>query len=165
MLWRDIMGIAAAPCSDTEPLQILPCQDVSCLTYWVCAFSINQHGCICNSFGNPPVDQEDFQEWDEKRHDTVTGKVLPLCDCKERKVFSTEPNTCELNKFHWMMRHSAWLQLVFTLIWSIQPILLDFPTPQLSIVSFLHCESWFVPYVASLAAEGTWEKSTRAFPI
>lgn len=80
-------------------------QDVSCLTYWVCAFSINQHGCICNSFGNPPVDQEDFQEWDEKRHDTVTGKVLPLCDCKERKVFSTEPNTCELNKFHWMMRH------------------------------------------------------------
>lgn len=80
-------------------------QDVAGLTYWVCAFSINQRACICNSFGNPPVDQEDFQEWDEKRHNTVTGRVYPLCDCKERKVFSNEPNTCELNKFHWMMRH------------------------------------------------------------
>ena len=53
------------------------------------------------------MDQDDFQEWDEKRHDTVTGKEYPLCKCKERKVFSNEPNTCELNKFQWMMRHSA----------------------------------------------------------
>lgn len=82
-------------------------QEVSSMTYWVCAFSINQHACICNSFGNPPVDQDDFQEWDDKRFDTVTGKVYPLCDCQERKVFTNEPNACELNKFHWMMRHLA----------------------------------------------------------
>lgn len=83
------------------------CQEVSSMTYWVCAFSINQHACICNSFGNPPVDQDDFQEWDDKRFDTVTGKVYPLCDCEERKIFTNEPNACELNKFHWMMRYLA----------------------------------------------------------
>ena len=82
-------------------------QEVSSMTYWVCTFSINQHACICNSFGNPPVDQDDFQEWDDKRFDTVTGKVYPLCDCEERKIFTNEPNACELNKFHWMMRYLA----------------------------------------------------------
>eukprot|EP00438_Fugacium_kawagutii_P000695 Skav220036 [mRNA] locus=scaffold2981:205616:206499:+ [translate_table: standard] len=87
-------------------------REVSSLAYWVCAFSINQHACICHSFGNPPMDPRAFHEWDEKCHDTVTGKAYPLCDCQQRKVFSNEPNTCELNKFQWMMRRSALFQLV-----------------------------------------------------
>lgn len=44
--------------------------------------------------------------------DTVTGEVLPSCDCLTPKYFNDHPIQCELNKFDCMMkllhrRHSA----------------------------------------------------------
>ncbi|CAK9006965.1 unnamed protein product [Durusdinium trenchii] len=81
------------------------------LTYWVCAFSINQHACICDNYGSPPpVDPDQFSQWAARHSDTVTGKLYPLCQCGQRKVSAGEPNTCEVNKFHWMMRHLAKVQ-------------------------------------------------------
>lgn len=43
------------------------------------------------------------QEWDLKRRDSKTGVVFPLCQCKQRKIYNTEPALCEMNKFE------AWL--------------------------------------------------------
>ena len=37
--------------------------------------------------------------------DTVTGKVLPSCDCATPKHFNDQPIQCELNKFDSMMLH------------------------------------------------------------
>lgn len=75
-------------------------------TYWVCAFSINQHALICNSFGPaPPQDTPEFEEWNTKRVDTVTGQQFPLCHCRERKIFNNEPALCEVNKFDAMMAY------------------------------------------------------------
>ena len=45
------------------------------------------------------------QEWDLKRRDSKTGVVFPLCQCKQRKIYNTEPALCEMNKFE------AWLDL------------------------------------------------------
>eukprot|EP00443_Scrippsiella_acuminata_P048499 CAMPEP_0115279672 /NCGR_PEP_ID=MMETSP0270-20121206/58384_1 /TAXON_ID=71861 /ORGANISM="Scrippsiella trochoidea, Strain CCMP3099" /LENGTH=714 /DNA_ID=CAMNT_0002696367 /DNA_START=159 /DNA_END=2303 /DNA_ORIENTATION=- len=67
-------------------------------TYWICAFSVNQHCTICSS--NP-----------DNRTDSVTSEPYPLCSCGLPKVCSsTEPVTggfgsidCEVNKFHDMM--------------------------------------------------------------
>mmetsp|Transcript_75976 Transcript_75976/g.210995 ORF Transcript_75976/g.210995 Transcript_75976/m.210995 type:complete len:773 (-) Transcript_75976:269-2587(-) len=68
-------------------------------TYWVCAFSVNQHCTICG----------------ENHHggtDSVTGELYPLCDCGlPKKSSSMEPITpsgrsidCEVNKFECMMK-------------------------------------------------------------
>lgn len=59
--------------------------------YWICALCINQHASICgNSMGV---------------RDTVTGDVLPSCDCSTPKYFNDHPVECELNKFDCMMKH------------------------------------------------------------
>ena len=61
------------------------------LQYWICALCINQHASICgNSMGV---------------RDTVTGDVLPFCDCSTPKYFNDHPVECELNKFDLMMEH------------------------------------------------------------
>lgn len=67
-------------------------------TYWVCAFSINQHCTICG--GNPC-----------EARDTVTDELYPLCSCAVPKKWNeTPPLTCfgnsidcEVNKFDDMM--------------------------------------------------------------
>jgi len=74
-------------------------------TYWVCAFSINQHSCICDDFGKAPTASLEFEEWDLKRRDSTTGLVFPVCPCQQRKFFNGEPAECEMNKFDAMMRH------------------------------------------------------------
>jgi len=60
------------------------------IQYWICAICINQHASICgNSMGV---------------RDTVTGDVLPSCDCVTPKFFNDHPIQCELNKFDCMMK-------------------------------------------------------------
>jgi len=72
-------------------------------TYWVCAFSINQHATICNSFGpSPPRDTAAWMAWDRKSRDSVTGERYPLCSCREPKT-SQDYVACEVNKFDTMM--------------------------------------------------------------
>ena len=59
--------------------------------YWICAFCINQHASICQtSMG---------------ARDTVTGEVLPSCDCSTPKYLNDFPIQCELNKFDSMMAY------------------------------------------------------------
>lgn len=61
-------------------------------TYWVCAFSVNQHITMCNYIGT--------------QRDTVTGLPYPLCKCNEAKRTPTQyADMCEVNKFDDMMRH------------------------------------------------------------
>ena len=57
--------------------------------YWICAICINQHASICGSSMGV--------------RDTVTGDVLPCCDCRTPKYFNDCPILCELNKFDSMM--------------------------------------------------------------
>ncbi|CAE6916950.1 unnamed protein product [Symbiodinium natans] len=77
-------------------------------SYWVCAFSVNQHASICAGFGpEPPPKSRAWKEWNMKRHDSVTGKVYPLCDCNVEKHVSHGDARCELNKFDDMMTHLA----------------------------------------------------------
>jgi len=67
-------------------------------TYWVCAFSINQHAGICG--GNPT-----------QRRDCVTKEVYPICTCARKKYFNSDAPlrsdgrsiACEMNKFDDMM--------------------------------------------------------------
>jgi hypothetical protein len=68
------------------------------LTYWVCAFSVNQHCTICGeNLGSAK--------------DPVSGKVHPVCECGMPKIWNkTAPTTvdgqsinCEVNKFEDMM--------------------------------------------------------------
>eukprot|EP00931_Biecheleriopsis_adriatica_P093535 TRINITY_DN67272_c0_g1_i1.p1 TRINITY_DN67272_c0_g1~~TRINITY_DN67272_c0_g1_i1.p1 ORF type:complete len:587 (+),score=64.37 TRINITY_DN67272_c0_g1_i1:33-1793(+) len=63
------------------------------LTFWVCAFSINQHASICGGFGPaPPVGSQQRIGWDSKRYDTVTGLEHPACRCSVPKIFNDEPS-------------------------------------------------------------------------
>eukprot|EP00438_Fugacium_kawagutii_P029850 Skav200976 [mRNA] locus=scaffold448:830747:832822:- [translate_table: standard] len=59
--------------------------------YWICAFCINQHASICGSSMGVK--------------DTVTGEVLPSCDCETPKFLNDQPTQCELNKFDDMMAY------------------------------------------------------------
>ncbi|OLP78257.1 hypothetical protein AK812_SmicGene41594 [Symbiodinium microadriaticum] len=77
-------------------------------TYWVCAFSVNQHASICDSFGTePPQGTSEWSAWDRRRYDSVTGHAFQLCSCQVEKVFSHTDARCELNKFDDMMTHLA----------------------------------------------------------
>ena len=69
-------------------------------TYWVCAFSINQHATICHSFGPSPANTagDAWLAWDRKTRDSVTGERYPLCSCLEPKT-SHDFVACEVNKF------------------------------------------------------------------
>lgn len=66
-------------------------------TYWVCAFSVNQHSSICSD----PM----------SRRNPVTGEEYAACRCGLPKVFNTTPplsedghsTECELNKFEDVM--------------------------------------------------------------
>ena len=50
--------------------------------YWICAICINQHASICgDSMGT---------------RDTVTGELLPCCDCETPKFFNDQPTECDL---------------------------------------------------------------------
>ena len=59
--------------------------------YWICAFCINQHASICGTAMGVC--------------DTVTGEILPSCDCATPKYLNDFPTQCELNKFDSMMAH------------------------------------------------------------
>ena len=70
-------------------------------SYWICAFSVNQHAGICG--GNPNRDC-----------DSLTGRVHETCDCGLPKFFNSTPPVCdkgsiecEMNKFHDMMAFLA----------------------------------------------------------
>eukprot|EP00439_Symbiodinium_sp_Y106_P071722 s53_g12.t4 len=83
--------------------------------YWVCAFSINQHACICHGFSQPS--SRDLggtapQRWPGK--DSANGMPYPVCDCQEPKIFNDQPALCEMNKFNAMMRHLASLEKHFS---------------------------------------------------
>eukprot|EP00913_Durusdinium_trenchii_P012032 g11304.t1 len=68
-------------------------------TYWVCAFSVNQHASICGGYGpEPRRGTADWKEWDKKRHDSVSFHRFKLCDCHEPKLMSHQEAACELNK-------------------------------------------------------------------
>jgi len=73
------------------------------LTYWVCAFSVNQHAAICGGFRKPPADPAAYEMWLQKRFDTSSGQPLPVCACGEPKFFSDDPVPCEMNKFDDML--------------------------------------------------------------
>ena len=76
------------------------------LTYWVCAFSVNQHASICAGFGPAPAEcTAEWHEWNSQKRDSVTGAEIPLCDCREPKFFNDEPVECEMNKFDHMMAY------------------------------------------------------------
>jgi len=62
------------------------------LTYWVCAFSVNQHSCICAGFGpEPPLSTEEHAEFDSKCRDSVTGDLYPLCHCRTVQPLNSHP--------------------------------------------------------------------------
>ncbi|CAE8600696.1 unnamed protein product, partial [Polarella glacialis] len=71
-------------------------------TYWVCAFCIAQHSCICQTISACDLDP-------------VDGREHPTCDCGRPKCFNDTPEVdalgrgvdCELNKFDDMMGHVA----------------------------------------------------------
>ncbi|CAE8680414.1 unnamed protein product, partial [Polarella glacialis] len=71
-------------------------------TYWVCAFCIAQHSCICQTISAGDLDP-------------VHGTEHPTCDCGRPKCFNNTPEVdalgrsvhCELNKFDDMMGHIA----------------------------------------------------------
>eukprot|EP00439_Symbiodinium_sp_Y106_P030125 s3293_g3.t1 len=77
-------------------------------TYWVCAFSINQHASICAGFGPEPLQwTAEWAAWDRRRKDSVTGEAFLPCTCRVEKVFSNTDPRSELNKFDDMMAHLA----------------------------------------------------------
>ena len=68
-------------------------------TYWVCAFSINQHATICHGFGpSPPPGTDAWAAWEKKTRNSITGERYPLCPCHEPKT-SHDFVACEVNKF------------------------------------------------------------------
>eukprot|EP00930_Biecheleria_cincta_P016710 TRINITY_DN13489_c0_g1_i3.p1 TRINITY_DN13489_c0_g1~~TRINITY_DN13489_c0_g1_i3.p1 ORF type:complete len:400 (+),score=50.64 TRINITY_DN13489_c0_g1_i3:72-1271(+) len=76
------------------------------LTFWICAFSINQHASICGGFGPAPPESApelELQEWERKTRDTFTNERYALCRCTEPKYFNDQPAQCELNKFDEVM--------------------------------------------------------------
>jgi len=82
----------------------LKAQDKLDATYWICAFSVNQHASICDGFGPEPQENTHaWKVWDRTRHDSVSLERFPVCSCEEEKVRSYKDPTCELNKFDDMM--------------------------------------------------------------
>lgn len=73
-------------------------------SFWVCAFSVNQHASICGGYGpEPPEATPEWKAWDKKRYDSVSQERFPVCGCHETKIFSHQDAACELNKFDDMM--------------------------------------------------------------
>jgi len=75
------------------------------MTFWICAFAINQHSSICSSFGPAPAEgTPEHAEWSQKTRDSVSSMMYPLCNCNQAKIFNNQPDLCELNKFDDVMR-------------------------------------------------------------
>ena len=64
-------------------------------TYWICAFSVNQHICICH---NNPYDRDPF-----------TDELHPVCTCSSVNISDPDGRNTEseINKFDDMMYHLA----------------------------------------------------------
>eukprot|EP00931_Biecheleriopsis_adriatica_P117426 TRINITY_DN9294_c0_g1_i1.p1 TRINITY_DN9294_c0_g1~~TRINITY_DN9294_c0_g1_i1.p1 ORF type:complete len:623 (-),score=110.88 TRINITY_DN9294_c0_g1_i1:46-1914(-) len=85
-------------------------------TYWVCAFSVNQHDGICAA--NPGGEC-----------DSVTGEEFPVCSCGKSKHFNSDPPLtssgksvqCELNKFDDMMSFLAATDKNFSQVIAVSP--------------------------------------------
>ena len=102
--YEDIAGQLASQASLSKVRQRLLKKGRLDATYWVCAFSVNQHASICAGFGpDPPKDTAAWHAWDKKRYDSVSMKEFPLCDCSQPKILSHMNPACELNKFDDMM--------------------------------------------------------------
>ncbi|CAE7315036.1 BMY1 [Symbiodinium sp. CCMP2592] len=65
------------------------------VTYWICAFAVNQHICICHS---NPCDRDPF-----------TDELHPVCNCGSVNIFDPDGTSIasEINKFDDMMYHLA----------------------------------------------------------
>eukprot|EP00415_Alexandrium_ostenfeldii_P000616 UN0616 len=74
-------------------------------SYWICAFSVNQHSGICSDLGTPIMESSPrYARWNASRKDTVSGRVFSVCACSQPKYFNdSHPEECELNKFGGMM--------------------------------------------------------------
>mmetsp|Transcript_17483 Transcript_17483/g.44358 ORF Transcript_17483/g.44358 Transcript_17483/m.44358 type:complete len:224 (+) Transcript_17483:1-672(+) len=78
------------------------------LTYWVCAFSVNQHSSICSGFGAESTSCVEARErYEANRRDSVLGEIYPLCPCQTAKHLNSDTQLCELNKFESMMEYLA----------------------------------------------------------
>jgi len=75
-------------------------------TYWVCAFSVNQHACICGGFGaQPPAgDAREWVKWRRRASDSQSGEPYPVCACGQPKYAGSEAES-EMNKFDDMMNY------------------------------------------------------------
>ncbi|CAE7552336.1 BMY1 [Symbiodinium natans] len=64
-------------------------------TYWICAFAVNQHACICHS---NPYDR-----------DPITNELHPVCNCSSVNIIDPDgrSTSSEINKFDDMMYHLA----------------------------------------------------------
>jgi len=84
--------------TDMSALEQMLGPEALAMSYWVCAFSVNQHFSICN------VNLEGSR-------DPVTGESHPVCDCGSVKYFNDTPPLrndgkgirCEMNKFQDMI--------------------------------------------------------------
>ncbi|CAK9037147.1 Centrosomal protein of 76 kDa [Durusdinium trenchii] len=77
-------------------------------TYWICAFSVNQHASICGGFGREPnreLHPDKWSAWYSSKFDSVSKKEFTVCECEQKKIFSHKDPHCELNKFDDMMNY------------------------------------------------------------
>merc|ERR1712151_806408 len=110
-LFRDMVAAVVADALDEAEYQMIAYfldRDIDVLarwiraggvhlrTYWVCAFSVNQHLGICSTLSIL---------------DPVTDELHPTCDCELFKAWNDTPPTaggrgipCEMNKSQDMMR-------------------------------------------------------------
>lgn len=77
------------------------------MSFWICAFCVNQHAHICHgqTTDEPPdSSSEAWKRWDGLRRDSTTNELLPTCSCSHPKYTSAHhPARCELNKFDYVM--------------------------------------------------------------
>lgn len=97
-------SVAAACLEASIPAveEMLRSRDALQNTYWICAFSISQHGTICTSVEKPEGGRE---------VDPVTEEGHPRCDCGTAPINGTTEPThrgrstyCETNKWSDMLR-------------------------------------------------------------
>jgi hypothetical protein len=102
--YEDIFALVSSPEGLSMVRKRAQAEGVLDISYWVCAFSVNQHQSICNSLGPaPPVETPEYYEWSSKSHDSVTKDAFHTCDCGAPKFLNDLPDLCELNKFDDMM--------------------------------------------------------------
>eukprot|EP00747_Dinoflagellata_sp_TGD_P048480 gnl/TRDRNA2_/TRDRNA2_145629_c0_seq5.p1 gnl/TRDRNA2_/TRDRNA2_145629_c0~~gnl/TRDRNA2_/TRDRNA2_145629_c0_seq5.p1 ORF type:complete len:491 (+),score=97.19 gnl/TRDRNA2_/TRDRNA2_145629_c0_seq5:205-1473(+) len=88
------------------------------ITYWICAFCVNQHMAICGIEAEPPKGTKQHESWQSTKkfvEELSLREGWQMCNCGMKKIFNTEQPTlhdgqsvaCELNKFDAMMGHLA----------------------------------------------------------